>query len=105
MSIRNEDRHGLSNLQHERVKAFDRFHIPPWLVFALVLLPVSICLAVQFELVDEEINKTHQKALLTAVKKSQKTIEYGEDEITGAEELTIASVQYKKVVEQKKDKE
>jgi len=59
MSIRNEDRHGLSNLQHERVKAFDKFHIPPWLVFALVLLPVSICLVVQFEIVDEEINKTH----------------------------------------------
>lgn len=91
MSIRNEDRHGLANLQHERVKAFDRFHMPPWLVFALVLVPTSICLAVQFELVDEEINKSHQKALLTAVKKTQKQIEYGDDEVTGAEELAIAS--------------
>lgn len=39
MSIRNEDRHGLSNLKHEEVKALDKLHFPPLLVMAM-LLPV-----------------------------------------------------------------
>ena len=36
MSIRNYDRHGMSNLMHEPVKPLDRFKIPPWLLYLLV---------------------------------------------------------------------
>ena len=45
MSIRNEDRHGLANLQHERVKAFDKLHIPPIIIFLLIGLPIVYCFA------------------------------------------------------------
>jgi len=40
-----------------------------------------------------------------AVKKTQEVIEYGDTEITGSEQMAMASVQFKKVVEQKKSKE
>ena len=42
---------------------------------------------------------------MLAMKKTQDAIEYGEDEITGSEELTIASTQYKQVVEKRRIKE
>lgn len=40
-----------------------------------------------------------------AVKKTQQHIEYGENEITGSEEITMATTQFKDVVEKKKAKE
>jgi len=44
MSIRNEDRHGLSNLVHDEVKVLDRIHWPAWLVFMALGIPVSLFL-------------------------------------------------------------
>ena len=40
MSIRNEDRHGMANLQHERVKPFDKYKVPPFVIFILVSIPL-----------------------------------------------------------------
>jgi hypothetical protein len=37
MSIRNEDRHGLSNLKHDPVKILDRLHIPPYILYFFAL--------------------------------------------------------------------
>jgi hypothetical protein len=37
MSLRNFDRHGLGNLQHDPVKPLDRLKIPPWLLYILFL--------------------------------------------------------------------
>ena len=37
MSIRNVDRHGLGNLQHDPVKPLDRLKIPPWLLYLIIL--------------------------------------------------------------------
>ena len=36
------------------------------------------------------------------MKKTQDAVEYGEDEISGSEELAVASTQYKQVVEKKR---
>ena len=105
MSIRNEDRHGLANLQHERVKALDKFQIPPVILFTLVFIPFSLFLATTYKSVDDENQKQHQQNILKAVRKTQNIIEYGEDEVTGSEELTMATTQYKQVVHQKKAKE
>lgn len=41
MSIKNEDRHGLKNLTHERVKPLDKAHIPPYVIFITLLLPFT----------------------------------------------------------------
>jgi len=54
---------------------------------------------------DEAIEQLQEKNLLLAVKKTQQQIEYGENDITGSEELTMASSQFKKVVEKRKAKE
>lgn len=40
--------------------------------------------------------------MLLAMKKTQDAVEYGEDEISGSEELAVASTQYKQVVEKKR---
>jgi len=42
MSIKNEDRHGLSNLLHERVKVLDKLHVPPLLIFAMFIVPAIV---------------------------------------------------------------
>ena len=42
MSIRNEDRHGMSNLMHERVKSLDKIHFPPYLIIGLFVVPVLV---------------------------------------------------------------
>jgi hypothetical protein len=105
MSIKNEDRLGLANLQHERVKTLDKLHVPPILVFALLIVPAIVFISQRVLLEDEAIEKLQEKNLLLAVKKTQQQIEYGEDEITGSEELTIASTQFKEVVEKRKAKE
>ena len=70
MSIKNEDRHGIANLQHEKVKAFDKFHIPPLLVFALAGLPFLYLVVSKFVLEDDDMNKAHEKNLLLAVRKT-----------------------------------
>ena len=41
MSIKNEDRHGLANLMHERVKALDKAHISPIAIIILLLGPIA----------------------------------------------------------------
>ena len=80
MSIRNEDRHGLSNLQHERVKSFDKLHVPPFLIFLLVGIPVVYCFSVMQESDEDSSELMRKKALLKAVRKTQKITEYGEEE-------------------------
>ena len=39
------------------------------------------------------------------MRKTQDQVEYGEDEISGSEELAMASTQYKEVVEKKRKRE
>lgn len=95
MSIRNEDRHGMANLQHERVKSFDKFHVPPALVFLLVGCPVLVYLATHMNAEEESFERARQQNLLQAVRKTQKITEFGEEEASGAQELTKSTVQFK----------
>ena len=46
-----------------------------------------------------------RKNILLAMKKTQERVEYAEDEITPAEEVTMKSSQYKDVVENRSRKE
>lgn len=71
MSIKNEDRHGMANLAHEKVKAFDKFHIPPLLVFALAGVPFLYLIVSKLVLDDDDTTKAHEKNLLMAVRKTQ----------------------------------
>ena len=103
MSIRNEDRHGLSNLRHEEVKPFDKYHIPPLLIFFMVM-PVFYYI-VKIINSDEQLRDQQQRNLLLAMRKTQKAIEYGEDEISSSEELTMASSQFQSVIQKQKSKE
>ena len=105
MSIRNEDRHGLSNLQHERVKTLDKLHFPPLLIFGVIVVPALVFIYQRVMLEDESIQKLQEKNLLLAVKKTQEIIEYGENEVSASEQLTMASSQFKEVVEKRKLKE
>jgi hypothetical protein len=42
MSVRNNDRHGLSNLAHEGTKATDRIKVPPAVMYIFALLIIII---------------------------------------------------------------
>ncbi len=55
MSIRNEDRHGLANLTHERVKGLDKIHVPPYLIFGVIILPIIIFIYQRVIVEDEKI--------------------------------------------------
>jgi hypothetical protein len=50
----------------------------------------------------DSVKKLQERNLLLAMRKTQDAIEYGEDEISGSEELAIASTQYKEVVEKRR---
>lgn len=105
MSIRNEDRHGIANLTHERVKLMDKLHIPPWLIFGFVVVPMMWFLHNQYRSTSDTAEIISRRNLLLAAKKTQQMMEYGEDEVSGSEELAIQSTQFKQVVEEKRARE
>lgn len=80
MSIKNEDRHGMANLQHERVKALDKFHFPPWLLFVLCAIPLGGMYFSKLQLEEEELYKLRDRNVLLAVKKTQERKERGDDD-------------------------
>jgi hypothetical protein len=87
MSIRNVDRHGLENLKHDPVKALDRLKIPPYLLYALFMASFFYMSAIYFENEELQFDSLTRKNILLAMKKNQDKIEYGDDEISPAEEL------------------
>jgi hypothetical protein len=83
---------------HERVKSLDKIHFPPYLIIGLFFVPILVFIYSRVLSQDESIQKLQERNLLLAMRKTQDQVEYGEDEITGTEELAIASTQYKQVV-------
>ena len=102
MSIRNEDRHGLSNLVHERVKAFDKLHMPPWLVFLLIAFPLVFMYTNKLQLEEEELSDLRERNVLLAMRKTKRRREGLEERHEGTTELTKATVQYKELEKTKK---
>ena len=47
MSVRNHDRHGMSNLAHEESKTLDRIKIPPWFIYFMITL-LGLCFYYQY---------------------------------------------------------
>ena len=109
MSIKNEDRHGLANLSHERVKALDKMHFPPWLIFLLVAFPVCGLYFSRIQQEEEELYQLRDRNVLLAMRKTQQRQERGETEADREEEqateMTRQTVQYKEVVERKRKSE
>lgn len=101
MSIRNEDRHGLGNLQHEEVKVFDKLHVPPWLLILLFGLPITTFVATYVNNDRESTENLRKHNLKLAKKKTQKLMVEGEDESKEATELTKKTLQYSEVENQK----
>ena len=70
MSIKNEDRHGLANLQHERVKPFDKAHISPIAIIFIVLGPIAYFIVKKVSEDEESLNQLHQRNIMLAMKKT-----------------------------------
>lgn len=87
MSIRNMDRHGLANLAHDAVKPLDRLKIPPYFLYGLAIFIFLSTMWHQMDNEEMQLEVLARKNLLLAMKKSQDKIEYGENEISPAEEL------------------
>ena len=104
MSIRNEDRHGLANLTHERTKAMDKLHMPPWLIFLLVAFPVCFLVADKMQHEEAELNDLRDRNVLMAMRKTQKRRDGTEERPDGSTELTKQTVQYKDI-ERSKERE
>lgn len=100
MSIRNEDRHGLGNLKHDPVKILDRLHIPPYIVYFFALSIFGGIVSSNANNEDANIENLQRKNLLLSMRKTQQKLEYGEEEITPAEQLTMATTQYKELAKQ-----
>ena len=80
MSIKNEDRHGMSSLKHERVKAFDKLHIPPGIAYMLVGFPIVMFFASKYINEEEELSDLRERNTLLAMRKTQIKRDQGEDE-------------------------
>lgn len=70
MSIRNVDRHGLGNLQHDPVKPLDRVKIPPWLLYLLFFSAFGYVVMSMQEQEESNIEELQKKNLLLAMKKT-----------------------------------
>lgn len=105
MSIRNVDRHGLGNLQHDPVKPLDRLKIPPFLLYMLALAGILYVMAFLQDSEELEFHNLARKNILLAMKKTQERLEYEPEEVTPAEEITMKSTQYREVVEKQSQKE
>ena len=70
MSIRMEDRHGLSNLVHERVKALDKMHFPPWLAMLLIGFPLAAIILNTMSSEEEAIHSLRERSTLLAMKRT-----------------------------------
>ena len=75
----------MTNLQHDRVKALDRIHVPPFLIFGLFVVPALLFIYTRVTNDDESIQKLQERNMLLAMKKTQDAVEFGEDEISGSE--------------------
>lgn len=89
MSIKNVDRHGLGNLKHDPVKPLDRVKLPPFILYIGALSCIIYFAMMARDKEELEFQELAKKNLLLAVKKTQERIEYKQDEITPAEELTM----------------
>jgi len=105
MSIRNVDRHGLGNLKHEDVKPFDRLKVPPFLIYGIVFGALLYFAALFYENDELRLETLQKRNLLLAMKRTQEREGLGEDEISGGEELTMKTKQYKEGVEKAREKE
>lgn len=99
MSIRNVDRHGLNNLKHDETKPLDRLKVPPWMIYIMFFGLFAFCFLTFQEQEDTSFVALQRKNILLAMKKTQERMEYAEEEITPAEEVTMMSTQYREVVE------
>ena len=70
MSIRNVDRHGLGNLQHDPVKPLDRLKIPPFLLYLLVLGGILYVVTMMQDSEETGFQELSKKNLLLAMKKT-----------------------------------
>jgi hypothetical protein len=71
MSIRNVDRHGLGNLQHDPVKPLDRLKVPPWLLYAFFLAGFAYVAMSMESTESTNLEELSKKNLLLAMKKTQ----------------------------------
>lgn len=76
MSIRNLDRHGLGNLQHDPVKPLDRVKIPPFLLYALLFGGLCYFMLQLQDSEELDYQNLAKKNILLAMKKTQDRLEY-----------------------------
>ena len=102
MSIRNYDRHGIGNLAHDEVKPLDRAKIPPYLLYFLVFSLVSGIYLATYGDKSLDIAQLRRENMLKAMRANREKLIYDTDkEITPAEQLTMKSKQYQKVVKER----
>eukprot|EP00347_Sterkiella_histriomuscorum_P018826 403344025 len=105
MSYRNIDRHGLKNLTKESTKILDKYKIPPLVFFGFLTLGFTLIVLLIQQNSELNLQELQRRNLLLAMRKTQQKIEYEDYEVTGTEQITIASKQYENVVTQKHQKE
>ena len=92
MSVRNHDRHGMSNLAHEESKTLDRIKIPPWFIYFMVTL-LGLCFYYQY-INDKTMNleKLSRENMLKAMRARQESLKYDtKTEITPVESIEMKS--------------
>lgn len=92
MHMKNEDRHGIKNMEKEQVKMLDRARIPAPLIFVALIVFLGM-IALNRE--TDGFEKISKKALMNSMKKYGDKMEYTEKEITPAEQSIMESSEYK----------
>ncbi|CAI2375136.1 unnamed protein product [Moneuplotes crassus] len=101
MHYRNIDRHGMSYMEKEKVKPFDRIKFPIVIFFTIVGFIVLVMGAQKQLDRSENFLSISRKARLNSMKKSKMVIR--EDEISTIEQEVVETKQYQKLQDEKKN--
>ena len=107
MSLSNFDRHGMQNLVIEEVKLLDRMPIPPFLLYAFILVGIGYISHTSKSNTGMNIQQLKRENLLKAMRKRySERIQYDADtEVTPVEKITKQTKEYREVVSKKKSEE
>lgn len=70
MSIKNYDRHGIENLQHDHVKPLDRLKIPAWVLWGTLFIFFVEISKQKLQNEDMDIERVTRKNMLLAMKRT-----------------------------------
>lgn len=100
MSVKNFDRHGIENLQHDPVKPLDRIKTPAWMLWGTLFLIFAQIVLTNVQEEELDLEKMTRRNMLLAMKRTQEQKLLPDNEVSPGEQFEMKSLQFERVVTQ-----